>query len=92
MRPTFNELSLKHKLLLLEDLGIELMSIEHYDHRIFLYEFNNLFVECYQNIDSREFETIRVCTFNELDKFLSRITLPLHKWNTRRSNFFGSAL
>ena len=90
MRQAFNDLSLEHKLLLLEDMGVELLSIEHYDHRVYLYAFGDFFVESYQNIDTRDMEIINVCESADLDKFLSRINLPLHKWNLRRSNFFGA--
>jgi hypothetical protein len=86
MRATFDNLSLRHKLLLVEDMGTEILSIEYYDHRIHLYAFDSMLVEKYQNIETKAIEKFTVCTNADLDKFLCRITLPLHEWNTRKSN------
>jgi hypothetical protein len=72
---TFNGLSLNNKELLLEDLGTELWSIEFYDHRIHLYEMNNLLIEVFQNIETRKIERITTADYGSLDKFLMRITL-----------------
>jgi hypothetical protein len=72
---TFNELSLNNKILLLEDTGIELISIEHYDHRIYLYSFDSFFVEIYVNIETRQVEKILVAKYGDLDKYLSRIII-----------------
>jgi hypothetical protein len=85
MKSTFDNLSIADKLLLIEDMGTEICSIEYYDHRVHLYSFNNLFVESFQNIETKDIEKIGVCTYADLDKFLSRVTLPLHQWNTRRA-------
>jgi hypothetical protein len=72
---TFNGLSLKNKTLLLEDLGIELCSIEFYDHRIHLYAMDNMLVEVFQNIETREVERITTADYSNLDKYTMRITL-----------------
>jgi hypothetical protein len=72
---TFNELSIKNKTLLLEDIGMELCSIEFYDHRIHLYAMNNMLVEVFQNIETREVERITTADYSNLDKYMMRITL-----------------
>jgi hypothetical protein len=72
---TFNELSIDHKILLLEDLGTELCSIEFYDHRIQLYAMNNLLIEVFQNIETKEIERITTADYGNLDKYLMRIIL-----------------
>jgi hypothetical protein len=72
---TFNELSIHHKSLLLEDLGIELCSIEFYDHRIQLFAMNNLLIEVFQNIETKEIERITTADYGNLDKYLMRIIL-----------------
>jgi hypothetical protein len=92
MRPAFNDLTLENKLLLIEDLGTELLSIEYYDHRIHLYEFNNHLIESYINLETKQIEKMTICEKGDLDKFLTRITLPLHKWNTSRSNYFSDSI
>lgn len=76
MRPVhFNDLSARDKALLLEDMGVLLCSIEHYDHRVYLYALNSLFIEVYQNIETRIIERIAVASDADLDKFLSQITI-----------------
>lgn len=92
MRPAFDDLSLENKLLLIEDLGNELLSIEYYDHRIHLYEFNNLLIESYVNLETRVIDQMTICEQGDLDKFLMRITLPLHKWNTSRTGYFSDSI
>ena len=72
---TFNELSLRNKFLLLEDMGIELCSIEFYDHRIRLYAMNNIFVEVFQNIETKQVEKVLTVDYNSLGKYTMRITL-----------------
>jgi hypothetical protein len=71
----FNELSLYDKVLLIEDVATEVCSIEHYDHRIYLYTLNSLFIEAYHNIETLEIEKIQVALYADLDKYLSRISL-----------------
>jgi hypothetical protein len=77
----FNELSMHDKVLLIEDLGQELCSIEHYDHRIYLYSFNSLLIEIYRNIESQKIERITVATYGDLDKFVSRITIRIPQYH-----------
>ena len=72
---TFDELSIKDKALLLEDMGVQICSIEFYDYRIYLYAFNNLLVEVFQNIESRKFERVTTADYGNLDKYASQITL-----------------
>ena len=72
---SFNDLSLYNKILLVDDLATLVCSIEHYDHRIYLYTLNSLFIESYHNIDTGEIEKICSAEYTELDKYLSRITL-----------------
>ncbi|MBT1703323.1 hypothetical protein [Chryseosolibacter indicus] len=81
---SFNNLSIQDKVLLIEDIGIELCSIEFYDHRIFLYAFDTLLIEIYKNIETKKVESITVASFGDLDKFTSRITLP-HSLRTKQS-------
>jgi hypothetical protein len=76
MRPVpFNDLSNSDKMLLVEDMGIHLSSIEYYDHRIHLYAMNSMLVEVYLNIETKEVERITVAAYSDLDKFLSRILI-----------------
>lgn len=72
---TFNELSLREKALLIEDMGVELCSIEFYDYRIYLYAFNNLLIEAFENIESKKIERVTTADYGNLDKYTSRITL-----------------
>jgi hypothetical protein len=72
---TFNELSTSNKELLIDDLGIHLCSIEFYDHRIHLYALNNMFIEVFHNIETREVEKILSVDYGQLDKYTMRITL-----------------
>ena len=79
MRPTpFNDLSISDKMLLIEDMAIHLCSIEHYDHRIHLYSLNNLFIEVYHNIETKQIEKIEIAEYSALDKFLSRVMIYQH--------------
>jgi hypothetical protein len=76
MRPIhFNDLTLKDKKLLIEDLGTLLCSIEHYDHRVYLYSMNTHYVEVYENIGSREIDRCTIAEYSDLDKYLSRISI-----------------
>ncbi|MBT1699036.1 hypothetical protein KK083_19230 [Fulvivirgaceae bacterium PWU4] len=72
---SFNELSMYNKILLVDDLAAPVCSIEYYDHRIYLYSLNALFIESYHNIDTGEIEKICTVDYADLDKYLSRITL-----------------
>jgi hypothetical protein len=71
----FNELTMKDKLVIVEDFATELCSIEFYDHRIYLYAINDLMIEAYHNIETREVERIVIAEYRDLDKFLPWITL-----------------
>jgi hypothetical protein len=72
---TFNELSPDQKLLLIEDIGTPVFSMEYYDHRINLYALNNMFVEVYHNIETKMVDRMESIAYNELDKYLSRILI-----------------
>ena len=72
---SFNELSMRDKALLLDDMASLVCSIEHYDHRIYLYTLNSMFIEAYYNLDNGLIEKITTASYSDLDKFLSRITL-----------------
>jgi hypothetical protein len=71
----FDDLTNKDKILLLEDMGDLVCSIEFYEHRIYLFSFNAMFVEVYKNLESGEVERIDSIVLADLDKFLSQITL-----------------
>ena len=71
----FNELTLDQKQLLIEDLGTLVFSMEYYDHRINLYALNNLLIEVYFNIDLKSLDRIETVSYENLDKYLSRITI-----------------
>jgi hypothetical protein len=71
----FNNLSVEEKMLLVEDMGALVSSIEFYEHRIFLFSFNAMFIEVYRNIDNDTVERIHTADYSDLDKFLTRITL-----------------
>lgn len=72
---SFNAMSMKHKRTIVEDYATELCSIEHYDHRIYLYAINDLMIEAYHNIATKEIEKIEVANYKDLDKFLPWITM-----------------
>lgn len=82
---SFNKLSLHEKSLLVEDMAAHLISIEFYDHRIHLYALNDLFIEAYHNIETREIERISVAENGDLDKYLAQIILQ--PWKTDRLPF-----
>ena len=71
----FNELSLVDKNWLVLEYGDYLISIEYYDYRVHLYSLNSLFIEMYQNIETRQVERITIASGNDLNKFLSRILI-----------------
>lgn len=71
----FNELAITDKAWLIHEFGDCLMSIEYYDHRIYLYSLNNFFIELYQNIETRQIENIEEADYSALDKYLSRIII-----------------
>jgi hypothetical protein len=72
---SFNDMTMKDKLTIVEDYSTELCSIEYYDHRIYLYAINDLMIEAYHNITTKEIEKIVVAEYHDLDKFLPWITL-----------------
>jgi len=72
---SFNAMSMNHKRIIVEDYATELCSIEHYDHRIYLYAINDLMIEAYHNIATKEIEKIAVADYKDLDKFLPWITM-----------------
>lgn len=72
---SFNNLSLRDKTLLIDDVATHLLSIEFYDHRVHLYSLNNLFIEAYHNIETRQIDRISVAQTGDLDKYLAQITL-----------------
>ena len=71
----FNDLPLKDKCVIVDDYADELCSIEHYDHRIYLYAINDLFIESYHNIETKEIERITIAEYKDMGKFLPWITL-----------------
>lgn len=76
MRTTnFNELAITEKAWLIHQFGDCLMSIEYYDHRIYLYSLNNSFIEVYEDIATRQIESIEEADYSALDKYLSRIII-----------------
>jgi hypothetical protein len=88
MRPVhFNDLTVKDKLLLIEDFGVQLCSIEFYDHRIFLYALNTLFVEAYLNIETKAVERITIAEYADLDKFLSRVSIYQYPARPKATGF-----
>jgi hypothetical protein len=76
----FDKLSMHNKTLLIDDMATELGSIVFYDHRIYLYSLNSLFIEACHNLDTGKIERINVVRYADLDKFLVRIRLqPLRQ-------------
>ena len=73
--PGFNNLPLALKADLIHDQGRLVLSIEHYDYRIDLYAIDGLFVEQYENIETRQIEKITMASYHDLDKYLSRIVI-----------------
>jgi hypothetical protein len=72
---SFDTLKTSDKILLIEDMGNLVLSMEFYEHRIFLFSFQSIFIEVYRNLESGEVESIKSASTDDLDKFLSRITL-----------------
>jgi hypothetical protein len=71
----FDNLKIRDKILLIEDMGELVFSLEFYEHRIYLYSFNTMFIEAYKNLETDQFEKIHTVAIADLDKFLSQITL-----------------
>lgn len=71
----FDNLKMTDKILLIEDMGELVFSLEFYEHRIYLFSFNTMFIEAYKNIQTDEFEKVHTVGMEDLDKFLSQITL-----------------
>ncbi|HEY0654421.1 MAG TPA: hypothetical protein VGD65_14875 [Chryseosolibacter sp.] len=71
----FDNLKINEKMLLLEDMGELVFSMEFYEHRIFLYSFDSMFIEAYKNLETNEVEKIHTVSLADLDKFLSQVTL-----------------
>ena len=72
---SFEDLPLALKADLIHGFGRLVLSIEHYDHRIDLFSLDGIFIEQYENIDTRQIERISVATYRDLDKYLSRIII-----------------
>jgi hypothetical protein len=87
-RKHFNDLSLTDKTLLIDDLAVEVSSIEYYDHRVHLYALNSLFIEAYHNLNTGEVERITVAEYGDLDKYLSRIML--YKLVSKKGSYPGA--
>ena len=71
----FDKLKTSDKILLIEDMGELVFSMEFYEHRIYLFSFNAMFIEAYKNLETDKFDKINSIGTAELDKFLSQITL-----------------
>ncbi|HEY0742551.1 MAG TPA: hypothetical protein VGD40_13845 [Chryseosolibacter sp.] len=71
----FDRLKTSDKILLIEDMGDLVLSMEFYDHRIFLFSFNSMFVEARKNLETGEIEAINSISLSDLDKFLAQVTL-----------------
>jgi hypothetical protein len=72
---SFDNLKISDKILLIEDMGELVFSLEFYEHRIYLYSFNTMFIEAYKNLETEKFEKIHSINLADLDKYLSQITL-----------------
>jgi hypothetical protein len=71
----FDKLTIEDKILLIEDMGDFVYSLEFYDHRVFLFSFQSAFVEVYKNLETDQVEKVCSVSIPDLDKYLSRITL-----------------
>lgn len=71
----FNDLPLALKADLINDFGKLVLSIEHYDYRVDLISLEGIFIEQYENIETRKIEKITLATYHDLDKYLSRIVI-----------------
>ncbi len=80
----FNDLSMHDKEVLVNDFATELYSIEYYDHRVYLYALNSLWIEAYHNIETGMIDRITTASYGDLDKFLTRIRImPFYQWERR---------
>lgn len=77
----FNELAMPDRAWITYEFGDFLISIEYYDHRIFLFSLHSQFIELYQNIDTRQIEKIEAVPYRALDKYLNRILIGTFKRN-----------
>jgi hypothetical protein len=71
----FDRLKIEHKILLIEDMGELVFSMEYYEHRVFLFSFNSLFVEVHKNLETNAIDKMDSIKLGDLDKYLSQITL-----------------
>ena len=71
----FDNLKTSDKILLIEDIGQLVFSLEFYEHRIYLVSLNSMFIEVCRNLETGKIERINSITLEDLDKFLSQITL-----------------
>jgi hypothetical protein len=72
---SFNNLTLVDKALLISEFGRFLMSIEYYDFRIYLFSLNDIFIEMYEHVETKQIHNISVASYNDLDKYLARIVI-----------------
>jgi hypothetical protein len=72
---SFNELPLKRKMLIVNEFAYQLISMEYYDHRIYLYSLGCNFVELFVNIETDRIEKITIAKYGDLDKYLSQILI-----------------
>ena len=77
-------MSLLHKGLLIEDIGVHLVSIEHYDHRIHLYSLHGLLIEMRYDVETKHLISVESISYEDMDKYLSRILI--HDILNRQSN------
>lgn len=71
----FNDLSLQRKALILKGFGTYLQSVESEKYKILLFALNQHFIEAYYSLDSTRIECITVADYDDLDKYLPRISL-----------------
>jgi hypothetical protein len=72
---SFNNLTLVDRALLISEFGQFLISMEYYDFRIYLFALNDSFVELYENVESKQIHQISMASYQDLDKYLSRIII-----------------
>lgn len=73
---SFNSLSLNDKIEMLATHGTLIETITYYNHDVALFSLEKDFVEIYYSMKDNRIDSILIAGAQQLEKFLSLITLP----------------